>query len=121
MWTEKDWEPVRVGAVYCSPACGGQCTFAAYQKATKDAARIAAKLGDGWKPRVWENLGWHFKVVRGKAIVHKSFDGTYQSECDGRFWERGATPQAAVDAMCAAIRAAVNDLSKILAEVGKVK
>jgi hypothetical protein len=25
-------------------------------------------MGTGWKPRVWENLGWHWCVVKGIPI-----------------------------------------------------
>jgi hypothetical protein len=25
-------------------------------------------MGKGWKPRVWENLGWHWSVVKGVPI-----------------------------------------------------
>lgn len=62
-WTKRDWTPSRRGAVYCSPACGGKCTWAAYQKAKKRSDELAAQLGFGWKGEVWENLGWHFKVT----------------------------------------------------------
>lgn len=28
--TERDWTPRRRGAIYCSPLCGDDCTWAAY-------------------------------------------------------------------------------------------
>ncbi len=35
-------------------------TKATAQKATN---RLVKRLGHGWKPYVWENLGWHYKAV----------------------------------------------------------
>jgi hypothetical protein len=60
------WKPVLRGGVYCSPACGGGvqfgCTKQNYDKSTSDAERLAQRMGTGWTPRVWENLGWHYCV-----------------------------------------------------------
>lgn len=33
------------------------------KEATEAAAKLAEELGPGWKPEVWENLGWHHKAV----------------------------------------------------------
>ncbi|MEN6550088.1 MAG: hypothetical protein ABFE07_28935 [Armatimonadia bacterium] len=55
----RDWEPQRRGAIYCSPACGGDCTWAEYQRAKRCAERLARKL-PGFEPVVKENLGWHW-------------------------------------------------------------
>jgi hypothetical protein len=43
------WEPIRRGPIYCAPACGGGCTWAAYQlgetaTTLKALARLLAKL-----------------------------------------------------------------------------
>jgi hypothetical protein len=57
------WKAIRRGSIYCSPACGGGCTYAAYQKACRDAAALAKRMGNGWTPRVHENLGWHWCVI----------------------------------------------------------
>lgn len=54
------WKPVRRGAIYCSPACGGGCTYEAYLQATIAAHKLALQCGTGFTPRVWENLGWHY-------------------------------------------------------------
>jgi hypothetical protein len=59
---ELSWEPIRKGAIYCAPACGGSCTWAAHQRAVKDASALAKELGVGWHSRVWENLGWHHEA-----------------------------------------------------------
>ena len=73
----RDWTPRSLpGGKYCSPACGGAkgfCTKADFDRATKDAGALAQRLGDGWKPRVWENLGWHWEVTKG-AVSSDRFD-----------------------------------------------
>ena len=33
--------------------------------ATDAAEKLAKKMGSGWKPRVWENMGWHYDVSNG--------------------------------------------------------
>lgn len=57
------WDPILRGPVFCSPACGGRCTKRAYDAAVCDSAAMCELLGDGWKPRVWENLAWHWCVI----------------------------------------------------------
>ncbi|BAQ16965.1 hypothetical protein GL4_1509 [Methyloceanibacter caenitepidi] len=27
--------------------------------------QLAQRMGQGWEPDVWENLGWHYAVVNG--------------------------------------------------------
>jgi len=63
MAKKPSWKPVRRGSIYCSPACGGQCTHAAFLAAERQSKAEAKKLGKGWKPDVSENLGWHWRVV----------------------------------------------------------
>jgi hypothetical protein len=62
------WKPVRKGQVYCAPACGGGCTWAAHQQAWERARELCDRLGPGWKPHVWENLDWHYQAVFGKPV-----------------------------------------------------
>lgn len=64
--------PVRKGAVYCAPFCGRGCTHAEYRRAVRRARILAKRLGEGWQPEVWENLGWHYKAVSplGGIKVH---------------------------------------------------
>jgi len=57
------WSPVRKGNIYCSPGCGGGCTWEAYEAAVAHASELCERLGEGFEPRVWENLGWHFEAV----------------------------------------------------------
>jgi hypothetical protein len=79
---EKNWTPVKKGLVYCSPACGHNCTKAAFDKATKSAEALAKTLGRGWVPSIWENLGWHYAVNKDFTSIHppyrsKDGGGTY--------------------------------------------
>jgi len=54
------WVPIRKDAIYCSAACGGGCTWNAFRGAQKQAEALCKKLGHGFKPKVWENLGWYW-------------------------------------------------------------
>lgn len=63
------WTPKSDGKIYCSPACGFHCAKADFDHANERAAAIAAQLGSGWEPRVWENCGWNFEVTKGFATV----------------------------------------------------
>jgi hypothetical protein len=60
------------GPAYCSPWCGFDCTKAAFDRATTEAAALAARMGPGWEPRVWENGGWNYDVHKGVAVIHTS-------------------------------------------------
>lgn len=40
-------------------------------------------LGKGWKPVVWENLGWHSKVKKGNVEVYASTNH-FMAGTDGR-------------------------------------
>jgi len=59
------WKPHRYvwGDIYCSPACGYGCTREAFEQAQEGARLLVEELGPGFKPRVWENLGWHYEAV----------------------------------------------------------
>lgn len=65
-------KPVLNGKIYCSRWCGGNCTKAAFDRATKDSNALAKYLGKHWKPTVWENLGWHWAVFCGAIDVRPS-------------------------------------------------
>lgn len=67
---DRDWTPVRRGKTYCSPGCGFDCLFADFERATHDADVLAARMGEGWKPVVWENGGWHYRVENGIATIY---------------------------------------------------
>lgn len=71
---QRDWTPVRRGngtkqTIYCSPACGGGCTWKAHQDAVKAGATLATRLGPAWQSRVWENLGWHYAAELGGRLT----------------------------------------------------
>lgn len=69
------WQPRALpGGIYCSPRCGCRCTRADHDKAQKKARDLAARLGDGWTPRVWENGGWHWEVAKGPCAAER-FEG----------------------------------------------
>lgn len=64
------WKPVQRGANFCAPACGGGCTKAAYDAAVKRSRALAKRMGKGWVPRVWENLGWWYEAHKGVLVIH---------------------------------------------------
>lgn len=115
-----DWVPVRRGRIYCAPACGGKCTWAAHQLAHRRARALARRLGEGWTPEVHENLGWHYKVRSpcGRLIVHdrRTDVARYSAGlCDKgdvgmHYSAYGDTPQQAVAEV---IRVAKADLARI--------
>ena len=76
------WKPVLRGKIYCSPACGGGvqfgCTKWAHDAAVRNAAKLAARMGPEWTPRVWENLGWHYEAV-GKGGYLKVSESSQRS------------------------------------------
>lgn len=66
------WRPKRNGVYFCSAGCGSHkfCLHADYLHVKKRAEELAASLGEGWKPKVWENLGWFGAVTKGRAEIH---------------------------------------------------
>lgn len=105
----RDWKPRRRlgGTIFCSPACGGNCKRADYDRAVKRSAALAKRLGEGWEPDVWENLGWHFKVTKGllEVYVHDDHSGrrpklatsfTAYLQSHPQFWANGPTAEAAI-------------------------
>lgn len=94
------------------------------KQASEDAQALAERVGGGWKPEVWQNLGWHYKVVSpcGRVKIHPSSDGSFTcflSDDDGAggiFVEHGSTPLAALKATLVrayAERAKINALIAI--------
>lgn len=101
-------EPVKKGPRFCSPACGAGCTWDAYSKARRSAAKLARELGKGWKPDVWEweCLGWHWQVVKdGLKISAWTVNGVkgYTASLGepgspgGRWSKYGESPRAAIE------------------------
>ena len=97
------WTPGRRGWIYCSPACGGDCTWRQFLEATRKAKRLARRLGKSWKPSVWENLGWHYQATCGFSSVREYSSNDYAADIQvGRqFIAKGVTPKGA---LVAAIR-----------------
>lgn len=50
--------------------------------AQRKAQNLVAMLkGEGWKPVVHENIGWHYKAVSGPVQVYPSHDGSDRYWC----------------------------------------
>lgn len=49
------------------------------QFVTERAKDLARRLGGGWRPEIWENLGWHYKAVHDGAQI-----AVYANHDDGR-------------------------------------
>jgi hypothetical protein len=45
--------------------------------AEKEATALAKVLGQGWKPKVWQNSGWHCCVVKGPVAVYPNPEGQF--------------------------------------------
>jgi hypothetical protein len=118
------WKAKRHGAIYCAPACGGGCTWKAYQAAVSNARVLARRMGKGWKTRVHENLGWHYNVISpcGRIKISGKEFGTYtaflgdkkDTVCIGSWAEHGNTPE---QAMARVIKTAKAQLAKINAAI----
>ena len=78
------WKPVRKGKFYCAPACGRACTHEEYLKAKEAAKELCALLGPNWKPRVWENLGWHYEAKARNMTVSPRGWSAWESTSDYR-------------------------------------
>lgn len=122
------WEPVRTAkGGYCSPACGRGCTYEEYKYARQRARTLAQRLGENWKPRVWENLGWYYAVSAGGITIsepERAGEYTVGFTESGRvgahipevFVARSfRTPEAAVRAQIARVRAWQRAIERALA------
>lgn len=74
---KRGWTPRRFGLFYCSPRCGAHCTRAEFETATRKAAALCKRLGPGWEPCVWENMGWFYSAQNGVATVHANHHKAY--------------------------------------------
>ena len=93
--TDQDrWEPILKGETYCSLACGCKCSKAEHGRAVEKAKELAGMMGPGWKPRVWENGGWHFDAEFELnevllAEIHDHHSGHYdrpRQSIQHRYW-----------------------------------
>lgn len=125
MKTKHDWTPVRNGHAYCSPACGGGpvvCSIKRYEHAVDVANAVARDLGAGWRPDVFENLGWWARVFSpcGRINIalptlpndtgYTAFLGPKDIQPAGKWAEHGRTPREAIEN---ALNAARRDLGLI--------
>ncbi len=95
----------------CAPWCGHGCTQEEYDRkriaAEGLADRLDKQLGGDWRPRVWENLGWHYSVISecGRLKIHPNYGGGYTTflnspDCLGGRWaEHGTTPRKSIRAV----------------------
>ena len=91
------WKPIRSGNEYCAPACGHSCSYSEFKKATEQANELCKKLGNEFKPRVWENIGWHYEAYNGGiSISPAKSDSSYGATYENREWFYAAGPKAAL-------------------------
>ena len=122
------WKPVRRGKRYCSPACGRGCTKAAHNSAVYQSRRLAKRLGEGWKPGIWENLGWHYSVIdkTGYVSVHGDRHGNkHNYTASDRFglWEpeHGHTPEEAIQRLRQQAFKKLANLKRAVTAISKVR
>lgn len=118
---ETNWTPVANGDIYCSTRCGYNCTKAQFDAAVQDADNLVARLGSGWKPRIWENLGWHYSAVKGIAKVHPSSNGEYMAFINSTIiqtTDRDLDPNVAVEKAVDELRRMMTNTAGELAVLG---
>ncbi|MDD2892552.1 MAG: hypothetical protein PHF20_01365 [Halothiobacillaceae bacterium] len=118
-----EWVPVRDGNVFCAPACGAGCKYSDYQHAVNAAQAMINMLGHGWKPDIWENMGWHYRVFKGKVEVsfdeHIGFTASIRIDCifDAH---SGVISECDIDAR-QAVEKVVARLDRIIAKLSMTK
>lgn len=113
--------------IYCSPACGANCTRFDYGLAVKRAAALCKELGAGWVPRVSENLGWHYSAVSACGRWKVCSDGGSYTAflgdpgAGGRWAASGKTPRSAIAATWKIAAASIDDvMSFVTARPGQI-
>lgn len=117
---ERDWTPVsKPGGIYCSPACGCNCKRKDYDQAVRSSEVLANYLGKGWKPYVWENMGWHYNVSKGCVNVHASKDGSYTAYFNGlhQFIGHAKKANVAIDNAIKDAQSAILQISREIAVI----
>lgn len=82
--------PVLKDDKYCSPWCGCGCTKKAYDDAVEKSNQLCKQLGVNWKPRVWENCGWHYTV---KLSVKNGYIEVHSRSANGNYWIDSRLPE----------------------------
>lgn len=120
---ERDWTPVRRGAIYCSPACGFSCTWEAHEAAKVKGETLAKRCGPGYTFEVHENGTWNYRAVspcqrigvheHGRQYLAFLGDAEHHGVL-GRYSEWGSTPQKAIANALAAARAHLASIEKLI-------
>lgn len=115
-----DWTPRLRHGIYCSPACGGArgfCTKAAFDRVNKEAKSLAEKLGDGWEIQIWENLGWHYRVIKGVFEIHRDSKRYYAAfQGAQQFFADAETPEDAIGFVTQDVRTFIRRMEAELLE-----
>jgi hypothetical protein len=80
----------------------------AHRRATAAADKLCAALGEGWTPRVWENVEWQHAAVSGGFEVVHPLPGVYMASC-ARWLERGRTAKGALRKCLVAVLDAIEE------------
>lgn len=108
MKRESNWTPRALpNGVYCSPRCGASCKRKDYERAVAKSEKVAKALGPGWKPEVWENMGWFWRVTKGDFEVSQYRDESkYSATFQGHVQKiaEGPTPRKALEAVTHRVR-----------------
>ncbi len=122
----KGWKPKKNGTIYCSPLCGGGCTHVAFENATRQAKVFARIMGKGFKPRVWENLGWHWEIKsKCERLSISSSNGesflamlNTTPNSGGRWIAYATTPKLAAKRVLKLAKQELNEINETLTEIG---
>lgn len=97
------WTPIKNGEEYCSPLCGGKCTYSAYLRAIENGDKLASQAGKGYTRVVRENVGWHFSAIdsSGHMKVYRDGNRNYSALFGGLgpggiYTGRGSTAKSAI-------------------------
>lgn len=114
---ELDWKPIKNNKSYCAPACGFDCQHKDFINATKKAKALCDKLGQGFQPEVWENLGWHWAVKRGHITVMQDRNKEFSATYDNEIWLYGKTAYEALKQLLRHYREKSRNVAKIATEI----
>lgn len=88
-----------------------------YNTAVSKGRTLTKRLGRGWRPRTWENLGWYYSAVYKtnniKLSVYSNTTSDFSAYCDGKV-ANGKTPRKAIEAVTAEISTQYAHLSCLL-------
>lgn len=110
--------------IKCAKWCGRGCTRKEYETAERNALELTRRLGKGWKPDVWENLGWHYATRRAGVRVIPHYGAftaylNYKKSPGGRWVATASTPDGAIAKALALARKERDDIAKAVRKVEK--